>query len=85
MKEHKDNQISASEFKKHFLQLVDEVSNNKNSFIITKRKIPVARVVPLENSTKSSKSFFGFLKGTATMKENIVNISFESDWDVHDE
>ena len=85
MKELKNNQISASEFKKHFLQLVDEVTNKKNSFIITKRKIPVARVIPLENEAKSSKSFFGCMKGMATIKEDIVNISFESEWNVNND
>ncbi len=39
------NEISASDFKKHFLSLEDEVKNKHSSFVITKRKIPIARVV----------------------------------------
>ncbi|WP_342226206.1 type II toxin-antitoxin system Phd/YefM family antitoxin [Rickettsia endosymbiont of Urophora cardui] len=35
-------QISASEFKKHFLNLVDQVKNKHDSFIITKRNLPIA-------------------------------------------
>lgn len=45
--------IYASEFKKHFLTLVDDVKNKHNSFIITKRKIPIAQVIPLDNKQKS--------------------------------
>lgn len=83
MKTKNNNQISASEFKKHFLRLVDEVTTKNNSFIITKRKIPVAKVVPLDSPGKSIKSSFGCMKGIATIKGDIVNISFESDWE-HD-
>ncbi|MFP3012117.1 MAG: type II toxin-antitoxin system prevent-host-death family antitoxin, partial [Rickettsia sp.] len=32
----------------HFLNLVDQVKSKHNSFIITKRKLPVAKVVPLD-------------------------------------
>jgi len=63
--------------------LVDEVNKKHSSFIITKRRIPIARVVPLENNfTKAPKSYFGFMKGTAKIKEDIVNYSAESYWEV---
>jgi prevent-host-death family protein len=76
------NQISASEFKKHFLNLVDEVKNKHTSFVITKRKIPIARVIPLESDiTKNSKTYFGCMKGTLTIKDDIVSFSSELDWE----
>ena len=75
------NHIAASEFKKHFLTLVDEVKNKHSSFIITKRNVPVARIVPLENNNQKPQSFFGCLKGTATIKGDIVNFSSELDWE----
>lgn len=79
-------QISASEFKKHFLNLVDQVKNKHDSFIITKRKLPIAKVVPLQDSNKDSKkSYFGFLKGTVKINDDIVNCSFESDWEVNND
>lgn len=79
-------QVSASEFKKHFLSLVDEVKKKHSSFIITKRKIPVARVVPLEKDViKAPKSYFGCMKGTAKIKEDIINYSSASDWEVYHE
>ena len=78
-----NNQISASKFKKHFLNLVDEVKNKHSSFIITKRKVPVARVTPLEHELiKNSKTYFGCMKGSIKIKDDIVNFSSELDWDI---
>lgn len=77
--------ISATEFKKHFLSLVDEVKNNHSSFIITKRKNPVAQIVPLQNEQSEKKSCFGSLKGTIKINDDIVNFSSETDWDVTNE
>lgn len=76
-------EISASDFKKHFLSLVDEVKNNHSSFIITKRKIPIATVVPLENQTnEKDKSFFGFMKGNVKINGEIINFDTSDDWEV---
>lgn len=85
MKENQ-TQVSASEFKKHFLKLVDDVNNNHNSFIITKRKIPVAKVVPMDadNSIKL-KSLFGCMKGSIKINDDIVSYSNESDWEINNE
>lgn len=78
--------ISASEFKKHFLTLVDDVKNKHNSFIITKRKIPVAQVIPLENdTTNKQKSFYGSMRGTIKIKDDIVNFSSASDWECNND
>lgn len=77
-----NNHISATEFKKHFLQLVDDVKNNNNSFIVTKRKIPIARVIPLHNTNvEDTKNYYGFLKGTTSIKGDIAEITFESEWE----
>lgn len=77
-------QISASEFKKHFLSLVDQVKVKHDSFIITKRKLPIAKVVPLlEDNKDIRKSYFSFLKGTVRINDDIVNCSFESDWEAN--
>ena len=77
------HQISATEFKKHFLNLVDEVKNKHSSFVITKRKLPVAKIIPLDTSKpEHEKSYFGFMKGTIKIKDDVVNFSSESDWEV---
>lgn len=77
------NEISATNFKKHFLNLVDEVKTKHNSFIITKRKIPVAQVIPLENNLQNKKSYFGSSRGAIKINDDIVNYSSESDWDIN--
>ncbi len=77
------NEISASDFKKYFLSLVDEVKNKHSSFVITKRKIPIAQVIPLDNGDKKKKSYFGFLKGSIKINDDIVNTTFEDEWEVN--
>ncbi|WP_425361611.1 type II toxin-antitoxin system Phd/YefM family antitoxin [Candidatus Tisiphia endosymbiont of Ceraclea dissimilis] len=85
MKEN-NNEISATEFKKHFLSLVNDVKNNHNSFIITKRKLPIAKIVPLDfNKIEPSKNYFGCMNGTIKIKDDIVNYSSEQDWDVNND
>lgn len=82
----KENIITASEFKKHLLSLVDQVNKSHSTFTITKRKIPVAKVVPIEDASQNSKnSHFGFLKGAVKIKKDIINCSFESEWESNQE
>ena len=79
-------QVSASEFKKHFLSLVDDVKNNHSSFIITKRKLPVAKVIPLDMSNiATQKSLFGCMKGSIKINYDIISFSSEDDWDVNND
>lgn len=77
----KNNEISASEFKKHCLTIMDEIKNNKVSFTITKHKNPVAKIIPIEDA-QELKSAFGSLKGMLTIKDDIVEFSSASDWEV---
>ncbi|MGV2431990.1 MAG UNVERIFIED_CONTAM: type II toxin-antitoxin system Phd/YefM family antitoxin [Rickettsiaceae bacterium] len=78
-------EISASEFKKYFLRLVDEVENRNSSFIITKRKIPIARIIPLDNKKEMSKSHFGCMKGSIKINEDIVSFDSSDDWESNNE
>ena len=73
--------MSSTEFKKHFLRLVDEVKINKRSFIITKRNAPVAQIIPLRNNKVDS--YFGCMKGMVKINCDLVNTSFEDDWEVN--
>jgi prevent-host-death family protein len=41
-------EIPASEFKATCLALLDEVSENRHEFVVTKRGRPVARLVPID-------------------------------------
>jgi hypothetical protein len=84
MTKNKEVYISASEFKKHCLSLVDQINKEHNSLIITKRKVPIAKVISLDsNLIDNTKSYFGIMKGSLTIKDDIVNHSSESDWEIN--
>ncbi|MBK8872259.1 MAG: type II toxin-antitoxin system Phd/YefM family antitoxin [Elusimicrobia bacterium] len=62
--------ITAAMFKARCLKLMDNVREQKATYVITKRGRPVARLVPIE--TAAHGPVFGRMKGTATIKGNIV-------------
>lgn len=45
----KADRIPAGEFKQKCLAILDDVANTHREVIVTKRGVPVARVVPLES------------------------------------
>lgn len=61
--------IQAGHFKAQCLQLMDEVKEKHVTITITKHGKPVAKLVPIN---ESEEDFFGCLKGTATIKGDIV-------------
>lgn len=73
--------ISAGEFKAKCLKLMDLVFKNHEEYIITKRGRPIAKIVPVE----STEDPFGFLKGTITIKEDIVSYSLNEEWEAEKE
>lgn len=74
--------IPAGEFKAKCLQLMDQVYKQHNSIVITKHGKPVARLVPIENDIKLSKSkdLFGYMSGTVAILSDIV-APIEESWD----
>ncbi len=61
--------IPAGEFKAKCLQIMDEVDEKHISFTITKHGKPVARLIPVDTTTKSS---FGCLKNTVSIQDDII-------------
>ena len=57
--------ITAGEFKAKCLQLMKQVSQTHEELLITKRGVPIAKMVPIENT----KNPFGFLKDTVMVDE----------------
>lgn len=55
--------VPATEFKAKCLELMDRVAKQRESFVITKRGRPVARLVPVERELKEP--LFGRLRGMA--------------------
>ncbi len=64
--------ISAAEFKAKCLKLIDEVAATHEHLIITKRGKPLAKLVPIEDEAPAS--LFGYMKGTATIHGDIINM-----------
>jgi len=72
--------IQAGVFKAKCLDLMDKVYEQHISIIITKHGKPVAKLVPIE---ETSIDFFGCLKDTVTIKGDIIN-PIEASWEAHE-
>lgn len=62
--------IPAGEFKARCLALMDEVARTGGQYVITKRGVPVARLLP---ASLERRPFLGSMKGTVTTLGDIVN------------
>ena len=63
--------VPATEFKARCLELMDRVAERRETFVITKRGKPVAKLVPVER--KAKESLFGRLREKATITGDIVS------------
>lgn len=63
--------VPATKFKAKCLELMDRVAERRESFVITKRGRPVAKLVPV--GPKPKESIFGWLRGKATITGDIVS------------
>lgn len=70
--------MPAGEFKAKCLKLMNEVQRKRESIVITKRGMPVAKLVPVEE--EKPKSLFGFLKGSVIIRGDIISPTGEK-WD----
>lgn len=71
--------VGATEFKAKCLELMDRVAERGESYVITKRGKPVARLVPAEE--KAQGSILGALRGLASQTGDLVSPVFPSAWD----
>lgn len=70
--------VGAGEFKAKCLKLLDEVAQTREPLIVTKRGVPVARVVP----EPEAESLFGAMKGSVLWEGDIISpAADESEWD----
>ena len=56
-------QIAAGEFKAKCLRIMDEINATGKSLVVTKRGVPVMKLVPIRSGRKKNDDFFGRLKG----------------------
>jgi prevent-host-death family protein len=73
-----EQKISAGQFKAECLKLMDYVKNKQASFVITKRGVPVAKLVPVEEN--HAIELFGALKGSIKIKGDIIS-PIDEEWD----
>lgn len=74
-------QLSAGEFKTHCLKLMDLAQTKRETVIITKRGVPVAKLVPYDEEPIQ---IFGFMAGSLEVREDIIN-PIDEKWDAENE
>jgi prevent-host-death family protein len=73
--------IPATEFKARCLELMDRVSEKRETYVITKRGKPVAKLVPVE--WKPGEPLFGRMRGMAEEVGDIVSPVVPADaWEI---
>ena len=60
--------MPAGEFKARCLKVMDEVRRGRQSVVITKKGVPVAKLVPVDEPTTDA---FGCMAGTAEIKGDV--------------
>jgi len=71
--------IPATKFKAQCLELMDRVAERSESYVITKRGKPVAKLVPVKRKAKDS--IFGWMYSVGSIQGDIVNPVISSeDW-----
>lgn len=72
-----DEKMKAGKFKAECLKIMEEVRRTRRKIIITKRNVPVAKLVPVDEKEPHT---FGILKGTIHIKGDIVG-PIDEVWD----
>jgi prevent-host-death family protein len=70
--------VAAAEFKANCLRLIDEVAQQRQPIIITKRGKPVAKLMPVEE--EGPVDLFGYMAGTAKICGDIVSPIEDVEW-----
>lgn len=76
----KEETISISEFKAHCLRLLQATGEKGREYTITKKGVPLARVVPIDKKIRKTRR--GSLKGLIKTTGDIVHCDWSSEFDV---
>jgi prevent-host-death family protein len=68
--------IAAGEFKAKCLKLLDQVSTERQTLVITKHGRPVAQLVPMPPAVDP----FGFMRGSVLYEGDIIS-PLENEWE----
>jgi prevent-host-death family protein len=69
--------IPAGTFKAKCLAIMDEVKAKRETVVITKHGLPVAKLVPI---TAAADDLFGFFKGRGSITGDIVSPFSPEEW-----
>ncbi len=72
--------MAISQFKTHALRIIDQLSQNNESIVVTKRGKPLAVITPYKKSDTNVKP--GKLSDTLSFEEDIVSPLGEEIWEV---
>lgn len=72
--------MAISEFKTHALKIIDQLSKNHETIIVTKRGKPLAKILPYEVTPDSIKP--GQLADTLVFEDDIITPLGEDMWEV---
>ena len=75
----KGGSINISDFKARALELISEIAKKGKEYTITRRGVPVAKVVPYKTTPRNRS---GSLKGQIEIRGDIVHFDTSSDWEV---
>lgn len=70
--------VSVSDFKAHCLEYVQTAQQQCQEYIITKRNVPVAKLVPLK---EEEPIFYGRMAGTVTIHGDIMSPVDVDEWE----
>lgn len=72
--------MAISEFKTHALKIIDQLSKNHETIIVTKRGKPLAKLLPYDGTSGLSKP--GQLSETLVFENDIITPLGEDIWEV---
>lgn len=71
--------MAISQFKTHALKVIDQLSHNYESIVVTKRGKPVALITPYQDSTKKIEP--GQLSNSFVFEDDIISPLGENMWE----
>jgi antitoxin (DNA-binding transcriptional repressor) of toxin-antitoxin stability system len=74
-----DKFMQAGKFKAQCLKIMDSVKKSRKEIIITKHRMPIVKLCPIENSPVQ---LFGKMAGTVHIKGDIL-LPIEEEWDAN--
>ena len=70
--------LGVAEFKRRCLELLERTRVHGDEIVVTKRGVPIARVIPLREGAASLR---GRYRGAITVAGDIVSVDWSEEWE----